>query len=355
MALSLSHDSRSQLFPLCPFVNRCTGKRRRLVESINHEWVHLVELPHEPPGFYFDQRLGSPVGVGLPARTALFHYVTGQYMHYLHFLSSQACTCELAQEDQTAALSNVAVGVYSTARRLSMLDERRIANTWGAGLQGRRAMLKASGKQYAGVSGDLARLRELMEAFPGAGWLLFLPVEHYVIPANLAVRIMRLEEKASSGLAQGSRHMMVSGVYHQSDATGGRRGGKNTCDKFSSGEEGALLVGRDLAETILSFGESLAGGVFPTRHRGPADREIVAWARTLSRVTVLADAGLVWRLPTGLEGDVGCPATFPMDPDLADLKSEFTMSEGQAVMAATHFLLRTTPEKDCRAKMELVG
>lgn len=343
---------------LCYTVCTTGKRRRRLVEHINHDWIHLDELPHEPPGFYFDPRLGKPAaGGGITERAALFHYVPGQYMHYLHFVSSQACTCELTPARQAAALSNVAVGVYSTKRRLSTLDERRIANAWGAGLKGRRAMLQASGREYAGVKGDMARLRELMEAFPAAGWLLFLPVEHYVVPANLAVRIKRLEDKVSGGLPQGSTHMMISGVYDQPDATDERRrGGKNTCDRFSSGEEGAFIVGRDLAETILSFEESVAGGVFPTRHRGPADREVVAWARTLSRHTVLEDAGLVWRLPTAGSGDeVGCPATFPMDPDLADLKSEFTVSEGQAVMAVTQFLLRTSPEKVCRAKMELAG
>lgn len=128
--------------------------------------------------------------------------------------------------------------------------------------------------------------------------------------------------------------------------------------------DGALLAGKDLVETILYFGESLAGGVFPAR-RQPGDRYLVEWARTLSPATVVQDEGLVRRLPgppraaqANEQGQqegyvVGCPATFPMEPDLADLKPEFTMSEGDAVMSVTDFLLRASAEKtSCAAELK---
>ena len=48
--------------------------------------MHLDELPHEPPGFQFDARLGTPRGgagggMTIPERSALFHYVPGKHMH----------------------------------------------------------------------------------------------------------------------------------------------------------------------------------------------------------------------------------------------------------------------------------
>lgn len=137
--------------------------------------------------------------------------------------------------------------------------------------------------------------------------------------------------------------------------------------------DGALLVGGELAKTIFDFGESLTGGVFPA-WRLPGDRFLVEWARTLSSVTVIQDAGFVRRLPgppgddgaasgqgaaaaakgEGGEDAAGCPATFPMEPDLADLKPEFTMSEQDAVMAVTGFLLRASArETSCVAELNM--
>ncbi|CAN0528378.1 unnamed protein product, partial [Ectocarpus sp. 12 AP-2014] len=357
---------------------------QKLVEHLGHSWVHLDELPHEPPGFYFDPRLGVPRamagggggGAMIPERSALFHYVPGKYMHYLDFVSSRACTCGDMTPAQTAeALSEVAIGVYSPTRRLSKLDEKRIEAAWGrpgGGLRQRR-MLAASGREHAGVRGDLARLRELSEAFPDAGWLLLLPVEHYLVAANLAARIRTLEADKSPG----RRGLLVYGPPGNAAATAAAAAKRQVLgDDFTEEEEnaedlpgeGALLIGKDLVETTLYFGESLAGGVFPARRR-PGDRFIVEWARTLSAVTVVQDSGFVRRLPAALAGAgaggpekeeeeeehvVGCPATFPMEPDLADLKPEFTMSEGDAVMAVTGFLLRASVERtSCTPKLEM--
>lgn len=313
----------------------------RLVEHIDHSWVHLDELPHEPPGFYFDARLGMAKADVLPERSALFHYVPGQYMHYLHFVSSHACTCALTDTEVSAALADVAVGVYSPFRRLSKLDERRVSATWGKRIP-QRQMLAASGKEYVGVRGDLARLRELAGAFPDANWYLLLPVEHYVVAANLAVRIRKLEAEP----APGRRGVIVYG----SSIT--RRRGEIERNGENSPSDGALLVGTDLTDTIFYFGEGLSGGVFPMGWK-PGDRGIVEWARTLNSMTVVQDEGFVRRLPgPEWKEDVGCPATFPMDPDLADLKPEFIISEGDAVMSVTGYLLRTSAEKKCAAQLK---
>lgn len=372
-ALFLSHALLPPFFfPPLQYIN---PHYRRLVEHVGHSWVHLDELPHEPPGYYFDPRLGTPRGgaggggMAIPERSALFHYVPGKYMHYLDFVSSRACTCgDLTAAETTAALSEVAVGVYSPTRRLSKLDEKRIESAWGkqgAGLAPRqRRMLAASGREHAGVRGDLARLRELSEAFPDAGWLLLLPVEHYLVAANLAARVRELDADKSPG----RRGLMVYGPPGDASAAAAAAERRRQSDEFPEDEEnaenvpgeGALLVGKDLVETILFFGESLAGGVFPAQ-RQPGDRYLVEWARTLSPVTVVQDEGFVRRLPgpsraaRGTEEEekeegekgyaVGCPATFPMEPDLADLKPEFTMSEGDAVMSVTAFLLRASAEK----------
>lgn len=337
--------------------------------------MHLDELPHEPPGYYFDPRLGTPrggagAGMAIPERSALFHYVPGKYMYYLDFVSSRACTCgDLDAAEMAAALSEVAIGVYSPTRRLSKLDEKRIESTWGkqgAGLAPRqRRMLAASGREHAGMRGDLTRLRELSLAFPDAAWLLLLPVEHYLVAANLAARVRELDADKSPG----RRGLLVYGPPGDASAAAERR---RRSDEFPEDEEnaenvpgeGALLVGKDLLETILFFGESLAGGVFPAR-RQPGDRYLVEWARTLSPTTVVQDEGFIRRLPgpsRATHGDeesdekgyvVGCPATFPMEPDLADLKPEFTMSEGDAVMSVTRFLLRASGQKtSCAAKLE---
>lgn len=317
------------------------------MEHVNHTWVHLAELPHEPPGYYFDSRTGVPKESWLPWRSALFHYVPGRYMHYLHFLSTQACTCAVAPGDVSAILDNVAVGVYSSTRRLAKLDLKRINATWGKGLQ-QRELLKASGREYGGIRGDLARLRELTKAFPEAGWLLLLPVEHYVVAANLALRIRELDGDSTAPLGN-YRAVMVYGP-----TGGGQQGDAEENSQENSGmyvSEGALLVGRDLAETMLSFEENLSGGVFPTG-RWPGGRGIVGWARTLSSVTVVDDAGFVVRLPGPAgEDDVGCPATFPMDPDLADLKPEFTLTESNAIMSVAEFLLRSTTETECVTRL----
>ncbi|CBJ48317.1 conserved unknown protein [Ectocarpus siliculosus] len=360
---------------------------QKLVEHLGHSWVHLDELPHEPPGYYFDPRLGVSRAVGgggggggggamIPERSALFHYVPGKYMHYLDFVSWRACTCGDMTPAQTAeALSEVAIGVYSPTRRLSKLDEKRIEAAWGrpgGGLRQRR-MLAASGREHAGVRGDLARLRELSEAFPDAGWLLLLPVEHYLVAANLAARIRTLEADKSPG----RRGLLVYGPPGNAAAAAAAAAKRQILgDNFTEEEEnaedlpgeGALLIGKDLVETTLYFGESLAGGVFPAR-RQPGDRFLVEWARTLSAVTVVQDSGFVRRLPAAPAGAgaggpekeeeeeehvVGCPATFPMEPDLADLKPEFTMSEGDAVMAVTGFLLRASAERtSCTPKLEM--
>lgn len=341
--------------------------------------MHLDELPHEPPGYYFDARLGTPRGgagggMAIPERSALFHYVPGKYMHYLDFVSSRACTCgDLTAAETAAALSGVAIGVYSPTRRLSKLDEKRIEATWGkpgAGLAPRqRRMLTASGREHAGVRGDLARLRELSEAFPSAGWLLLLPVEHYLVAANLAARVRELDADKSPG----RRGVIVYGPPGDAAAAAAaaerrRRRSHGAAEDEENAEnvpgEGALLVGRDLVETIFYFGQSLAGGVFPAR-RQPGDRYLVEWARTLSPVTVVQDEGFVRRLPAPPtpthgteEGEekahvVGCPATFPMEPDLADLKPEFTMSEGDAVMSVTAFMLRASAKKtSCAAELK---
>lgn len=323
----------------------------RLVESVGHSWVHLDELPHEPPGSYFASQ--PPFKrASIPARSALFHYVPGRYMHYLHFVSSQICTCTLETAELAAALSEVAVGVYSSRRRLSKLDEKRIAATWGQTIRNYR-LLQASGKDAPGLRGDVERIRELVEAFPKAGWFMLLPVNHYVVPANLAVRIRKLDERKE----EGARGVMISGPggrYRREEAD-------SAPGAFVDFEDGALLLGRDLATTVLKWGEALPGGIFPT-HRRPGDREIYAWARTINRSTVLEDPGLVRGLPamgegaeggTGGRGAVGCPATLPMEPDLADLKPEFTLSEGDAVMMVTQFLLHAVPENSCMATQEL--
>lgn len=255
-------------------------------------------------------------------------------MYYLHFVSSQACTCAFVPGGMDTALGEVAVGVYSTTRRLSKLDDRHIAATWGRELPTYRR-LEASGRDTAGLKGDVDRLRELVDAFPEAGWFLLLPVEHYVVPANLALRIQKLDAR------KGGRRVMLSGP-------GGRLAEDGL--SFVEFEEGALLVGHDLAVDILSFGNSLAGGVFPLGQR-PGDREIFAWARTLSRLTAIQDPGLVRRLPAvGEEGVIGCPATFPLDPDLADLKPEFTISEEESVIHTTKFLLGAVPDRQCFTK-----
>lgn len=303
--------------------------------------------------------------MAIPERSALFHYVPGKYMHYLDFVSSRVCTCGLTAAEMTAALSEVAIGVYSPTRRLSKLDEKRIESSWGrqgGGLAPRqRRMLTASGREHAGVRGDLARLRELSQAFPDVGWFLLLPVNHYLVAANLAARVRELDADKSPG----RRGLLVYGPPGDASAAAAAAEGRRRSDEFPDGEEnaenvpgdGALLVGKDLLETILYFGEGLAGGVFPAR-RQPGDRYLVEWARTLSPVTVVQDGGFVRRLPApprAARGDdekeeqdyvVGCPATFPMEPDLADLKPEFTMSEGDAVMSVTGFLLRSSAEKE---------
>lgn len=351
--------------------------KRRLVEHVGHSWVHLDELPHEPPGYYFDPRLGTPRGgagggMAIPERSALFHYVPGRYMHYLDFVSSRACACgDLTAAETAAALSEVAIGVYSPTRRLSKLDEKRIESAWGkpgGGLAPRqRRMLAASGREHAGVRGDLARLRELSQAFPDAGWLLLLPVEHYLVPENLAARVRKLDADKSPG----RRGLLVYGPPGDAAAAAAAAERRRRSDEFPEDEEnaenipgeGALLVGKDLVETILFFGEGLAGGVFPAR-RQPGDRYLVEWARSLSPATVVQDEGFVRRLPgppRAAHDDeereeegyvVGCPATFPMEPDLADLKPEFTMSEGDAVMSVTGFLLRASAKKSCAAELK---
>lgn len=348
----------------------------RLVEHVGHSWVHLDELPHEPPGYYFDPRLGTPRRGGemIPDRSALFHYVPGKYMHYLDFVSSRACTCgDLTAAETATALSEVAIGIYSATRRLSKLDEKRIEASWGKPGGGvpphRRRMLAASGREHAGVRGDLARLEELSQAFPDAGWLLLLPVEHYLVAANLAVRIRKLDEDKSPGRrgllvygTPGNAAVAAAAAERRRKGDGGFAADEENAESLPG--EGALLVGKDLAETISYFGPGLAGGVYPAR-RQPGDRYLVEWARTLSAVTVVQDAGFVRRLPApqaaGAGGEetegerdvVGCPATFPMEPDLADLKPEFTMSEGDAVMAVTGFLLGAASGKErCTAELK---
>lgn len=317
---------------------------KRLVEAQGHTWVHLDELPHEPPGYYFDPHFARPKGAAIPARSALFHYVPGRYMYYLHFVSSQACTCALTPAERTAALSQVAVGVYSPRRRLSKLDSKRIAATWGQAIE-KYVLLKTSGVDCSGIKGDVDRIQELVKAFPNAEWFLLLPVEHYVVPANLAVRIRKLQEQSPE---QGGRGVMISGpggrVRQESE-------GAAVAGNFLEFEEGALLMGRNLAEMILSLAEGISGGVFPTFRR-PGDREIFAWARTINRSTVLEDSGFLRRFsgfgePREVGLHVGCPAVFPMTPDLADLKPEFTMSEADAVLPVTKFLLDASPEKTC--------
>lgn len=279
-------------------------------------------------------------------------------MHFLHFLSSQACTCSISPEDMTSALAEVAVGVYSTGRRLSKLDDKRIAATWGRSLPNRR-LLASSGAAAdgdassvpagRGMRGDVRRIQELVEAFPEAGWYLLLPVNHYVVPENLAVRIRKLDERRE----EGARGLMISGpgVLRRSSEE------QNNIGSVSDGalvefEDGALLLGRDLAAMILEWRQGLSGGIFPTFRR-PGDRDIYAWARTINRATVLEDSGFVRRLPRGRgPGDVvagGCPAAFPLEPDLADLKPEFTMSEGDGVMMVSQFLLQAAPQRACVA------
>eukprot|EP00904_Undaria_pinnatifida_P001249 jgi/Undpi1/11124/HiC_scaffold_30.g13422.m1 len=314
---------------------------QKLVESVGHSWIHLEEFPHEPPGYYFDPRLGLPKAGQLLQRSALFHYVPGGYMHYLHFLSSNACTCSVTPAESSAALGEVAIGVYSATRRLSKLDEKRIGNTWGNGVP-QYALLKASGKGYPGVKGDVTRLHELREAFPDAPWLLLLPVEHFVVTANLAKRMRALE----ADNVPGKRALMVYGLSVEGKSL---RNGEST---EALPGDGALLVGEDLVKTIFDFEEPLIGGVFPYRQL-PGDRGVVEFCRTISWPTVVEDPGFVRRLP-GPEwtGDAGCPATFPMDPDLADLKPEFTMSEGDAAMAVAKFLLGTAGDRECVTRLD---
>lgn len=309
----------------------------RLVESNGYSWVHLDELPHEPPGYLLRTRYGVPT-VNIPDKSALFHYVPGGYMHYLHFVSSQACTC-VFRADDNEALQKVAVGVYSSSRRLSKLDEKRIASTWGKEVP-LRANLASSGRDFVGIKGDIARLHELTNAFPQAGWLLLLPVEHYLVAANLAVRIRKLDADSSAGRGV---------IVHGPSSVEGIRG--------SFAGEGAVLVGMDLTNTIFRFEAGLLGGMFPFAF-GQNDRGIEAWARTLSSMTVLQDAGFVRQTSSPLQRDgeielegVGCPATFPMEPDLSGLKPEFTLSEGEAVMHITRYLLQATSDTECAATL----
>lgn len=279
-------------------------------------------------------------------RTALFHYVPGQYMHYLHFVSSQACTCALPPAEVRSALANVAMGVYHPVRRLSKLDENQINATWGNTVP-RYQLLRASGRNFGGIKGDLARLRELTEAFPEADWLLLLPVDHFVIAKNLALRIKELNKNATPlGSNQGT---MVYGPPPVADRQGELEKLEEPAGSLSS--EGSLLLSRDLARTIFSFEKGLAEEVFPAWWL-PGDRSIVAWTRTLPAVTVIEDSGLIRWLPGPAEGEhVRCPATFPMDPDLADLKPEFTKTESEAIMSVTYFLLQSTTEKECATRL----
>lgn len=322
--------------------------------------MHLDELPHEPPGYYFDGRPGVPKAGGIPDRSALFHYVPGQYMHYLHFASSQACTCALPPVDVTSALSSVAIGVYSVSRRLSKLDEKRISTSWGKGVR-HRTLLKASGRESIGMRGDLARLEELLQAFPTVSWLVLVPVDHFVVAANLAVRIRELDRATVTTKMFGARkNVMVCGMppanLSGNTGSGLREDRKHPFDYYSSSweQEGAMLVSRELASLLSSSRISSVSEGFLRDYFAGGDRQICAFARTLSSATVYDDAGLVGRLPGADQADdaVGCPATFPMDPDLADLKPEFTMSEGNAVSPVTDFLLRATPEKECVSQIE---
>lgn len=338
---STSHTRTASLRCLSTLPPTSSMPPERLVESVGHSWIHLEEFPHEPPGYYFDPRLGLPKAGQLLQRSALFHYVPGGYMHYLHFLSSNACTCSVTPAESSAALGEVAIGVYSATRRLSKLDEKRIGNTWGNGVP-QYALLKASGKGYPGVKGDVTRLHELREAFPDAPWLLLLPVEHFVVTANLAKRMRALE----ADNVPGKRALMVYGLSVEGKSL---RNGEST---EALPGDGALLVGEDLVKTIFDFEEPLIGGVFPYRQL-PGDRGVVEFCRTISWPTVVEDPGFVRRLP-GPEwtGDAGCPATFPMDPDLADLKPEFTMSEGDAAMAVAKFLLGTAGDRECVTRLD---
>lgn len=263
-------------------------------------------------------------------------------MHYLHFVSSQACTC-VFRADDNEALKRVAVGVYSSTRRLSKLDEKRIASTWGKEVP-LRANLVSSGRDFVGVKGDIARLHELANAFPQAGWLLLLPVEHYLVPANLAVRIKELDADSSAG-----RGVIVHGPSSV-------EGSLKESEVFVG--EGAILVGMDLTNTIFQFEAGLLGGMFPFAF-GKNDRGIEAWARTLSSMTVLQDAGFIRKISSSLQRNdgvefegMGCPATFPMEPDLSDLKPEFTLSEGEAVMPITRYLLQATSDMECAVTLQ---
>ena len=269
-------------------------------------------------------------------------------MYYLHFTSSQACTCALGPQD--GVLGRVAVGVYSSSRRLSKLDEKRIASTWGKDVP-QRMNLASSGKDFMGLKGDVARLHELADAFPKAGWLLLLPVDHYLVAANLAARIRKLDVDSSAG-----RGVMVHGPPVNHNRWGGAVDYTHTETYFG---EGSLLVGKELTNTIFRFEAGLLGGLYPFAI-GPNDRGIEAWARTLSSMTVLEDAGFVRQffLPnTGHQASMDwqegmvCPATFPMDPDLSGLKPEFTLSEGEAVMPVTRYLLQATSDSECEANL----
>ncbi|CAM9359645.1 unnamed protein product [Discosporangium mesarthrocarpum] len=341
---------------------------QRLVEHHNYSWVHLPQLMHEPPGYYFlnKKNTQSSVQSSPPPRPGLFHYVPGMYMHYLHFLTSGACVCGVGGQARGRVLKNVAVGIYSTSRRLSKLDEMSVLHSWGkdiphvllrestsAAVQGAWGWIR--GGELGGVAG-IGHLLELRKNFPHAKWLVMVPVDHFVVTANLAVRVVQLESRKHG------EQVLITGRDG-----GGRAGG------WGFNPSGGLLLGAGLVDMLLRGTEDPGDG--GDRVWEADDEGVLGRAMRVAPASVFEDDGFLARLPLFSAGERGeterrvrawvgtdegvrvlpssdllCPATFPMAPDVADLKPEFTLSESGSVLRLTEYLLTSRPPQECIAE-----
>ncbi|CAM9443080.1 unnamed protein product [Phaeothamnion confervicola] len=307
-----------------------------------HRFIHLEELLHEPPGFYFNAkgppRPGAAAGAGIRVpRGALFHYVPGAYMYYLDFVAAAVCTCE-STAVAASELASVVAGVYSTDHRLSRLELARITSSWGASMDFRPLLPRRQ-------STALQRLRALRAAVPTAAWLLFVPVGSYVVSANVAARLEALRENSVAN-------------HH---AKGGGGDSAEVCLYGDEAGDGGVLLSAVLADRLLAT--DAAAGV----ESSAADTGLPALVHAVAPAALLADDGFMASLPAwspetavthrrGEGGGTGvgsekksavCPVTFPMTPDLADLKIEFAFSEDSNVMAVTRYLLESVPRRQC--------